>query len=62
MQGFHTQTKQGIAGRTTVTILDVLTEKEKILSHAIGLEETTFLCALENGLVITTTSPFKHQI
>ena len=52
MQGSLTQTKQGIVGRTTAITSDVLIEKEKSLSHAIGLGKITFLCAQENGLVM----------
>ena len=62
MQGFHIQTKLGIAGRTTAIISDVLTEKEKILSHAIGLEETTFLCVPENGLKIGILNEMKAHL
>jgi hypothetical protein len=52
MQGSLTQTKQGIVGRTTAITSDVLIEKEKSLSHAIGLGKITFLYAQENGLVM----------
>ena len=62
MQGSHTRTKQGIAGRTTAIISDVLTEREKILSHVTGLEEITFLCAQENGLKIGILNEMKERL